>query len=82
MFCLSFGVMPSLTMKVSVLSLGLLPLTLVRHFPLRLWTGLIFKRGMAYTLCRRHRRLYFAGVASISGRLRAHAVPQFRPTAS
>ncbi|MFZ3266492.1 MAG: ATP-binding protein [Terriglobales bacterium] len=47
-----FGAMPSLPMKVTVLSLGLLPLTfgyaIVRY---RLMdVDLIFKRGMAYTL--------------------------------
>ena len=65
-----FGVMPSTTMKVSVLSLGLLPLTFgYAIFRYRLMdVDLIFKRGMAYTLaaaaivasllcrCRRHRR--------------------------
>jgi two-component system, NtrC family, sensor kinase len=47
-----FGVMPSLTMKVSVLSLGLLPLTFgYAIFRYRLMdVDLIFKRGMAYTL--------------------------------
>src|SRR5208283_3480758 len=46
------GVMPSLTMKVSVLSLGLLPLTFgYAIFRYRLMdVDLIFKRGMAYTL--------------------------------
>jgi two-component system, NtrC family, sensor kinase len=44
--------MPSLTMKVSVLSLGLLPLTFgYAIFRYRLMdVDLIFKRGMAYTL--------------------------------
>jgi PAS domain S-box-containing protein len=47
-----FGVMPSTTMKVSVLSLGLLPLTFgYAIFRYRLMdVDLIFKRGMAYTL--------------------------------
>ena len=47
-----FGVMPSLSMKVSVLSLGLLPLTFgYAIFRYRLMdVDLIFKRGMAYTL--------------------------------
>ena len=47
-----FGVMPSLAMKVSVLSLGLLPLTFgYAIFRYRLMdVDLIFKRGMAYTL--------------------------------
>src|SRR5271163_3501355 len=46
------GVMPSITMKVSVLSLGLLPLTFgYAIFRYRLMdVDLIFKRGMAYTL--------------------------------
>ncbi len=47
-----FGSMPSLGMKVSVLSLGLLPLTFgYAIFRYRLMdVDLIFKRGMAYTL--------------------------------
>ena len=46
------GVMPSIAMKVSVLSLGLLPLTFgYAIFRYRLMdVDLIFKRGMAYTL--------------------------------
>ena len=64
-----FGVMPSLTMKVSVLSLGLLPLTFgYAIFRYRLMdVDLIFKRGMAYTLAAAAIvGLYFAGVASIA----------------
>lgn len=64
-----FGTMPSLAMKVSVLSLGLLPLTfgyaIVRY---RLMdVDLIFKRGMAYTLAAAAIvGTYFAGVAAIA----------------
>jgi two-component system, NtrC family, sensor kinase len=64
-----FGVMPSLTMKVSVLSLGLLPLTFgYAIFRYRLMdVDLIFKRGMAYTLAAGAIvALYFAGVAAIA----------------
>ena len=64
-----FGVMPSLTMKVSVLSLGLLPLTFgYAIFRYRLMdVDLIFKRGMAYTLAAAAIvGVYFAGVASIA----------------
>src|SRR5271155_3443240 len=64
-----FGVMPSLTMKVSVLSLGLLPLTFgYAIFRYRLMdVDLIFKRGMAYTLAAAAIvALYFAGVAAIA----------------
>jgi two-component system, NtrC family, sensor kinase len=64
-----FGVMPSPTMKVSVLSLGLLPLTFgYAIFRYRLMdVDLIFKRGMAYTLAAAAIvGLYFAGVASIA----------------
>ena len=64
-----FGAMPSLPMKVTVLSLGLLPLTfgyaIVRY---RLMdVDLIFKRGMAYTLAAAAIvAAYFAIVASIA----------------
>ena len=63
------GVMPSLTMKVSVLSLGLLPLTFgYAIFRYRLMdVDLIFKRGMAYTLAAAAIvAMYFAGVAAIA----------------
>ncbi|HVM93583.1 MAG TPA: ATP-binding protein [Terriglobales bacterium] len=64
-----FGAMPSPAMKVSVLSLGLLPLTfgyaIVRY---RLMdVDLIFKRGMAYTLAAAAiAGGYFAVVAGIA----------------
>ena len=64
-----FGAMPSLAMKVTVLSLGLLPLTfgyaIVRY---RLMdVDLIFKRGMAYTLAAASIvGTYFAVVAAIA----------------
>jgi len=64
-----FGAMPSLPMKVTVLSLGLLPLTfgyaIVRY---RLMdVDLIFKRGMAYTLAAAAIvGAYFAIVAAIA----------------
>jgi two-component system, NtrC family, sensor kinase len=64
-----FGAMPSLAMKVTVLSLGLLPLTfgyaIVRY---RLMdVDLIFKRGMAYTLAAGAIvGTYFAVVAAIA----------------
>src|SRR6202789_264962 len=61
--------MPSLTMKVSVLSLGLLPLTFgYAIFRYRLMdVDLIFKRGMAYTLAAAAIvAMYFAGVAAIA----------------
>ena len=64
-----FGVMPSTTMKVSVLSLGLLPLTFgYAIFRYRLMdVDLIFKRGMAYTLAAASMvGVYFAGVAAIA----------------
>ena len=75
-----FGVMPSPAMKVSVLSLGLLPLTFgYAIFRYRLMdVDLIFKRGMAYTL---------AAAAIVGGLLRgggrncgtgAHPRAQFR----
>src|SRR4030088_1879020 len=63
------GVMPSPTMKVSVLSLGLLPLTFgYAIFRYRLMdVDLIFKRGMAYTLAAASIvGVYFAGVAAIA----------------
>jgi len=64
-----FGAMPTLAMKVTVLSLGLLPLTfgyaIVRY---RLMdVDLIFKRGMAYTLAAAAIvGSYFAVVAAIA----------------
>ena len=64
-----FGAMPSVAMKVTVLSLGLLPLTfgyaIVRY---RLMdVDLIFKRGMAYTLAAAAIvGTYFAVVAAIA----------------
>jgi len=64
-----FGAMPSLPMKVTVLSLGLLPLTfgyaIVRY---RLMdVDLIFKRGMAYTLAAAAIvATYFAAIAAIA----------------
>ncbi|HUB01446.1 MAG TPA: ATP-binding protein [Terriglobales bacterium] len=64
-----FGAMPSLPMKVTVLSLGLLPLTfgyaIVRY---RLMdVDLIFKRGMAYTLAAGAiAGAYFASIAAIA----------------
>ena len=64
-----FGAMPSLAMKVTVLSLALLPLTfgyaIVRY---RLMdVDLIFKRGMAYTLAAGAIVAgYFAAVAAIA----------------
>src|SRR5208282_1192520 len=61
------GVMPSPLMKVSVLSLGLLPLTFgYAIFRYRLMdVDLIFKRGMAYTLAAAAIvGVYFAGVAA------------------
>jgi two-component system, NtrC family, sensor kinase len=64
-----FGAMPSLSMKVTVLSLGLLPLTfgyaIVRY---RLMdVDLIFKRGMAYTLAAAAIvATYFAAIAAIA----------------
>jgi two-component system NtrC family sensor kinase len=63
------GVMPSPLMKVSVLSLGLLPLTFgYAIFRYRLMdVDLIFKRGMAYTLAAAAIvGAYFAGVAAIA----------------
>jgi two-component system, NtrC family, sensor kinase len=64
-----FGWMPSPIMKVSVLSLGLLPLTFgYAIFRYRLMdVDLIFKRGMAYTLAAASIvGVYFAGVAAIA----------------
>ncbi|MFY9560367.1 MAG: ATP-binding protein [Terriglobales bacterium] len=64
-----FGSMPTLGMKVSVLSLGLLPLTFgYAIFRYRLMdVDLIFKRGMAYTLAAAAIvGAYFAGVAAIA----------------
>ncbi len=63
------GAMPSPAMKVSVLSLGLLPLTFgYAIFRYRLMdVDLIFKRGMAYTLAAASIvAVYFAGVAGIA----------------
>jgi two-component system, NtrC family, sensor kinase len=63
------GVMPSPAMKVSVLSLGVLPLTFgYAIFRYRLMdVDLIFKRGMAYTLAAAAViGMYFAGVAAIA----------------
>jgi two-component system, NtrC family, sensor kinase len=74
------GVMPSPLMKVSVLSLGLLPLTFgYAIFRYRLMdVDLIFKRGMAYTLAAAAIvGVYFAGVAA-DCRAGAHARAQFR----
>jgi two-component system NtrC family sensor kinase len=62
------GAMPSATMKVSVLSLGLLPLTFgYAIFRYRLMdVDLIFKRGMAYTLAAAAIvAVYFSSVAAI-----------------
>jgi two-component system, NtrC family, sensor kinase len=62
-------VMPSPLMKVSVLSLGLLPLTFgYAIFRYRLMdVDLIFKRGMAYTLAAAAIvGVYFAGVAAVA----------------
>jgi len=64
-----FGAMPSVGMKVSVLSLGLLPLTFgYAIFRYRLMdVDLIFKRGMAYTLAAAAIvALYFLAVAAIA----------------
>ena len=63
------GIMPSAGMKVSVLSLGLLPLTFgYAIFRYRLMdVDLIFKRGMAYTLAAAAIvAAYFAGVTGIA----------------
>ena len=63
------GAMPSSVMKVSALSLGLLPLTFgYAIFRYRLMdVDLIFKRGMAYTLAAASIvAVYFAGVAGIA----------------
>jgi two-component system, NtrC family, sensor kinase len=76
-----FGVMPSLTMKVSVLSLGLLPLTFgYAIFRYRLMdVDLIFKRGMAYTLAAAAIvGVYFTGVATIAELVRTR-VPSSGP---
>src|SRR6202522_1508058 len=76
-----FGVMPSLTMKVSVLSLGLLPLTFgYAIFRYRLMdVDLIFKRGMAYTLAAAAIvGVYFTGVAAIAELVRTR-VPSSGP---
>src|ERR1019366_8879387 len=63
------GYLPSPIMKVSVLSLGLLPLTFgYAIFRYRLMdVDLIFKRGMAYTLAAAAIvGVYFAGVAAVA----------------
>jgi two-component system, NtrC family, sensor kinase len=68
-YVLPYLFMPSLTMKVSALSLGLLPLTFgYAIFRYRLMdVDLIFKRGMAYTLAAASIvGAYFAGVAAIA----------------
>ena len=76
-----FGTMPSLGQKVSVLSLGLLPLTFgYAIFRYRLMdVDLIFKRGMAYTLAAAAIvGAYFAGVAAIAELVHAR-VPSSGP---
>src|SRR4030095_2866582 len=73
------GSMPSVAMKVSVLSLGLLPLTFgYAIFRYRLMdVDLIFKRGMVYFLAAAAIvGLYFAVVAGIVELVRSH-VPGF-----
>jgi PAS domain S-box-containing protein len=73
------GSLPSVTMKVSVLSLGLLPLTFgYAIFRYRLMdVDLIFKRGMVYFLAAAAIvGLYFAVVAGIVELVRTH-VPSF-----
>ena len=75
------GAMPSVGMKVSVLSLGLLPLTFgYAIFRYRLMdVDLIFKRGMAYTLAAAAIvGVYFAGVAAIAELVHAR-VPSSGP---
>ena len=76
-----FGAMPSIGQKVSVLSLGLLPLTFgYAIFRYRLMdVDLIFKRGMAYTLAAAAIvGAYFAGVAAIAELVHAR-VPSSGP---
>ena len=76
-----FGAMPSTIMKVSVLSLGLLPLTFgYAIFRYRLMdVDLIFKRGMAYTLSvAAILAAYFAGVAAIA-KLVTSSIPSSGP---
>ena len=76
-----FGSMPSTGMKVSVLSLGLLPLTFgYAIFRYRLMdVDLIFKRGMAYTLSvAAILGAYFAAVAGIA-RLVTASIPSSGP---
>jgi PAS domain S-box-containing protein len=76
-----FGSMPTLGMKVSVLSLGLLPLTFgYAIFRYRLMdVDLIFKRGMAYTLAAGAIvGAYFAAVAAIA-RLVTASIPSSGP---
>ena len=73
------GHMPTVAMKVSVLSLGLLPLTFgYAIFRYRLMdVDLIFKRGMVYFLAAAAIvGLYFAVVAGIVELVRTH-VPSF-----
>ena len=73
------GAMPSVALKVSVLSLGLLPLTFgYAIFRYRLMdVDLIFKRGMVYFLAAAAIvGLYFAVVAGIVELVRTH-VPSF-----
>src|SRR3989449_133006 len=75
------GAMPTTAMKVSVLSLGLLPLTFgYAIFRYRLMdVDLIFKRGMAYTLAAAAIvGAYFAGVAAIAELVHAR-VPSSGP---
>jgi PAS domain S-box-containing protein len=75
------GAMPTPIMKVSVLSLGLLPLTFgYAIFRYRLMdVDLIFKRGMAYTLAAAAVvAVYFAGVAGIALLVNTR-VPSFGP---
>ena len=76
-----FGVMPSITMKVSVLSLGLLPLTFgYAIFRYRLMdVDLIFKRGMAYTMAAGGHRRRLLRRRRRHRRSVAHALPQCGP---
>ena len=76
-----FGAMPTLGMKVSVLSLGILPLTFgYAIFRYRLMdVDLIFKRGMAYTLAAGAIvGAYFACVAAIA-KLVTASIPSSGP---
>ena len=75
------GALPTTAMKISVLSLGILPLTFgYAIFRYRLMdVDLIFKRGMAYTLAAAAVvGLYFALVASIAEMVHARA-PSYGP---